>query len=99
MNAEDQGSSHAHTPMFEAALERAQLAIGIHARTLALQALEKLESGQIGIDFQPLAYLTPTGLERIDARSPMPRWFCCRLMSRTYFAGVPSRGQTRKKTR
>jgi hypothetical protein len=56
MNAKDQGSSHAHTPMFEAALERAQLAIGIHPRTLALKTLEELESGQIWIHFQPFAY-------------------------------------------
>jgi hypothetical protein len=99
MNAEDQGSSHAQAPMLEAALERAQLAVWIHSRTLALKTLEELEPGQVWIHIQPGAYLTPTGFEGIDARSPMPGSFCHRLMSWTYLAGMPGRRQTRKETR
>ena len=35
--------------MLEAALERAQLAVGVHPRTLALKTPEELKSGQIWI--------------------------------------------------
>jgi hypothetical protein len=60
---------------------------------LALKTLEELKSGQIWIHFQPFAYLTPTGLERINPRPPMPRWLRRGSMCRAYFAGMPSRGK------
>src|SRR5580698_9683679 len=66
---------------------------------MTLESLEELKSGQIGINLQPFAHLTPARRERIDPRPPMPGRFRHRSMSGPYFADSPRRGKTCEKAR